>query len=189
MGLNRTYICVTALAWTDATPYLNLRSGAGTGYSSIASIPDGTQLTVTETTIADGRDWGKTTYSGKTGWVALEYCNYVSATPQPTTSAPTVPPTTVAPTTVPPTTVPPTTVAPTFEREDTTEVPYAKDRLIGDVNGDGRVTILDATLIQKYLTDTVQLTKDQIICCDFDFNGRVSVNDVTSLQRYLIFVA
>jgi hypothetical protein len=55
------------------------------------------------------------------------------------------------------------------------------------VNGDGRVTILDATLIQKYLADVITLKKEQIMCCDFDFNGRVSVNDVTSLQRYLIF--
>ncbi len=176
----------TGVYKTDAQPYLNMRSGAGLDKSIVQPVYEGINLTVTEITVADGLEWGKTTYNGKTGWVALKYCIYVSAIPEPTVAT-TAAPTTAAPTTVEPTTVPPTTVAPTFERQDTTEVPYAQDKLIGDVNGDGRVTILDATLIQKYLADVITLKKEQIMCCDFDFNGRVSVNDVTSLQRYLIF--
>lgn len=52
-----------------AEPSLNLRSGIGTGYAILISIPYGTEITITEK--KDG--WGKTTYAGKTGWVSLQY--------------------------------------------------------------------------------------------------------------------
>ncbi len=52
---------------------LTLRSSASTSGSVLASMPDGTILTVTETKSAGGYTWGKTTYNGKTGWCALDY--------------------------------------------------------------------------------------------------------------------
>ena len=53
----------------NADPSLRLRSGAGTSNSTLANIPFGTVLTITEIS----NNWGKTTYSGKTGWVSLDY--------------------------------------------------------------------------------------------------------------------
>ncbi|MPM10201.1 hypothetical protein SDC9_56528 [bioreactor metagenome] len=48
---------------------LNMRSGAGTGYSILAKIPGGTTVPVAET--LDG--WYKVTYSGSTGYVSSQY--------------------------------------------------------------------------------------------------------------------
>lgn len=55
---------------------LTLRSSASTSGSVLASMPDGTILTVTETKSAGGYTWGKTTYNGKTGWCALDYTEH-----------------------------------------------------------------------------------------------------------------
>ncbi len=53
---------------------LNMRSGPGTSYKMVASIPSGTTITVDKVTDS----WGRTTYNGKTGWVALWYCDPVT---------------------------------------------------------------------------------------------------------------
>ena len=50
----------------------NMRSGQGTSYSSVGSIPKGVSLTVSELGYSDSKYvWGKVTYNGTTGWVAL----------------------------------------------------------------------------------------------------------------------
>ncbi|MBQ9023375.1 MAG: SH3 domain-containing protein [Eubacterium sp.] len=48
---------------------LNLRSGNSTSTSIMTTIPKGSSVTVSQ--ISNG--WGKTTYSGKTGWIYLSY--------------------------------------------------------------------------------------------------------------------
>lgn len=57
--------------------------------------------------------------------------------------------------------------------------------VIGDVNGDGAVTIDDATKIQKFLAKSVTLTAEQQKSADTNGDGTVSVNDVTCIQKYL----
>lgn len=54
---------------------VNMRSGAGTNYSKLGLlVPNGARIQVVETY----KNWGKTTYNGKTGWVCLNYFNKVS---------------------------------------------------------------------------------------------------------------
>lgn len=53
---------------------LNLRASASTESESLAVIPNGTVIEVTE---IDGF-WGKTEYSGNVGWVFLEYTTFMS---------------------------------------------------------------------------------------------------------------
>ena len=92
-------------------------------------------------------------------------------TTEPTTAAPTTEPTTVAPITEP-TTVAPTTEAPTTE-------PVV---LYGDVNGDGVITIADATEIQKMGLGMVEVSA----LADVNNDGRISILDVTLVQKYLV---
>ena len=56
--------------------------------------------------------------------------------------------------------------------------------ILGDVDGDGEVTIIDATAIQRRLADmpTDLYSKD---AADVDSDGDVSVLDVSLIQRYL----
>ena len=177
---------------TNVSDSLNMRSGAGTSYSWVTSVPGGVKLNVTSVEEADGYHWGKTSYDGKSGWVALEFCKYVSTLPsasptptEPTTVAPTTTaPTTVAPTTAPPTTVAPTTVPPTTKPE----VTKPQGLGTGDVNSDGSIDVQDATLIQKHLAGLGKLTDEQIKYCDFNFDGQVTVADSTGIQKYLIYM-
>lgn len=57
--------------------------------------------------------------------------------------------------------------------------------ILGDVNNDGIIGINDATLLQKYLADSVDLNNAQLIAADTNKNGKVTVQDVTEIQKYL----
>ena len=56
--------------------------------------------------------------------------------------------------------------------------------LIGDVNRDGKITIDDATLIQKY---AIELPVDvfDVNAADVNRDGRISILDTTCVQKYL----
>lgn len=189
---------------TNVSTSLNMRSGAGTGYSYVASIPNNVTLNVTKVSTAGGYAWGYTSYNGKTGWVALDYCKFVSAATQPTTAKPTVQPTTAKPTvqpttakptvqpttakaTQPATTVPATTVQPTTVQPTT--APTADDDesfTIGDVNLDGSVDILDATEISRFAVSSAALSDVQMKLADFNHDGVVNIVDVTEIQKIVI---
>lgn len=56
---------------------------------------------------------------------------------------------------------------------------------VGDVNGDGYVSITDATVLQKYVAGLTQLDSTQLISADTDFSGDISIQDVTKIQKYI----
>ncbi len=56
---------------------VNMRSGPGTSYSTVAGVPYNTTIKVTKKTCAGGYTWGYTSYNGINGWVALDYAVYV----------------------------------------------------------------------------------------------------------------
>lgn len=188
---------------TDVDDYLNMRSGAGTSYSYVTSVPGNVTLNVTKVSTAGGYTWGYTSYNGKTGWVALEFCTFVSSsTVQPTTAKPTVQPTTakatVQPTTAkatqPATTVPAATVQPTTVQATTAPVttqpsndnnndtPY----MIGDVNLDGHVNVIDATEISKYIVSISTLSDVQRELADYNHDGEINVVDATEIQKLVV---
>lgn len=66
--------------------------------------------------------------------------------------------------------------------------------LLGDIDGDGDITILDVTLLQKHLADftkedgspILDITDSRVLAtADVDHDGSVTVSDVTAIQRYL----
>ena len=95
-------------------------------------------------------------------------------TTEPTTAEPTTEPTTAEPTTEP-TTAEPTT-------EPTTAEPTEPAVLYGDVNGDGVITVLDATEIQKMGIGLVEANA----LADVNGDGRISILDVTLVQKYIV---
>ena len=56
---------------------------------------------------------------------------------------------------------------------------------VGDVDGDGFITIIDATLIQKHLASLVKLEKDALIQADADRDSKVTILDTVTIQKYL----
>ena len=55
----------------------------------------------------------------------------------------------------------------------------------GDSNGDGRVTINDATLIQRHLVHLETIPDERLAAADVNGDGFVTVSDATWIQKYL----
>ena len=55
----------------------------------------------------------------------------------------------------------------------------------GDVNLDGKVTIMDATLLQKNLAGIVMLNDLQKKAADSTKDGKTNISDVTTIQKHL----
>ncbi|WP_294466308.1 dockerin type I repeat-containing protein, partial [uncultured Ruminococcus sp.] len=60
-----------------------------------------------------------------------------------------------------------------------------KDYLLGDVNNDGKVSVLDATEIQKYIAGLVTLSDSQLAAGDVNGDGNLTVTDATQIQKYI----
>ena len=56
---------------------------------------------------------------------------------------------------------------------------------LGDVNGDGRITISDVTDIQRHLADLNRLEGIYLRLADTNQSGNVDITDATTLQKYL----
>ena len=60
-----------------------------------------------------------------------------------------------------------------------------KEHIKGDVNGDGEVTVADATDIQKNIADILKFNEKQMAVADINGDGDISIADVTILQKYI----
>ena len=56
--------------------------------------------------------------------------------------------------------------------------------ILGDVDCDGVVTVIDATLIQKYKAHLIDETKIDMSVADVDGDGSVTIMDACRIQRY-----
>ena len=58
--------------------------------------------------------------------------------------------------------------------------------ILGDIDKDGSVTIIDVTVIQRVDANITQCTSDMLARGDVDKNGEVDIIDATRVQRYLL---
>ena len=79
-----------------------------------------------------------------------------------------------------------------FGDEDTTVtytytdyIPASLTAEVGDVDGDGSITILDGTAVQRHLAGIDVLDEEHEKRGDYDYSGDTTIVDVTKLQRYL----
>ena len=56
----------------------------------------------------------------------------------------------------------------------------------GDVNMDGDINTVDATLIQGYLGHIYELTSQQVILADTNADGKITQEDATCIQCYVV---
>lgn len=56
----------------------------------------------------------------------------------------------------------------------------------GDVSGDGKVTIKDLLLIQKYLLGSQTLTESNKEASDVSHDGKITIKDLLLVQKYLL---
>lgn len=58
-------------------------------------------------------------------------------------------------------------------------------KVLGDVNNDGEITIVDATTIQRYIADKTDLTDNQKFVADTNGDNKLTILDATELQKYV----
>ncbi len=81
-----------------------------------------------------------------------------------------------------PVVIPTTPVQPT---ETTPITPPDGGYMIGDADGDGKVAVTDATLIQKRCANLISDADLRVAAADVDKDGKVTVMDATAIQRHL----
>ncbi len=59
------------------------------------------------------------------------------------------------------------------------------DKLVGDADNDGEISILDATAIGLHLASLYELSEEEQLLSDIDFDSKVSILDATKIQRKL----
>ena len=59
------------------------------------------------------------------------------------------------------------------------------DYQIGDVNGDGRITISDVTAIQRHIAELNILSGAALLAADTNGDGVINITDATHFQKYL----
>lgn len=57
-------------------------------------------------------------------------------------------------------------------------------KLIGDINHDGTVDVLDSTVVQKYAAEQMELDKTQLYVGDVNDDGVVDILDATDIQKF-----
>lgn len=82
------------------------------------------------------------------------------------------------PTTKPVPSTQPTTAQPATEPSG--------NAVYGDVNGDGDITVVDATLVQKHVVQLETLSADKQILADVNEDNTISVVDATLIQKYIV---
>ncbi len=132
-------------------------------------------------------DLGANGFDNTYGWGMINLSKFnVNATPpepvtepepstEPTEEVTTAPVTEPAETTVEPTTVP---VEPTVE-------PTTEPILIGDVNLDGTVDVMDAVMVQLYATDNASFDDTQKYAADVNDDGNIDVLDAMDIQKFV----
>ena len=56
---------------------------------------------------------------------------------------------------------------------------------IGDVNGDGRITVVDYNKVLRHVKKIDLLTGYELICADVDFNTKINVVDYNKILRHV----
>lgn len=58
-------------------------------------------------------------------------------------------------------------------------------QLIGDVNNDGKLSIIDMLLIFMYKSTEISLSPDELQRADTDGDGSIALNDALKIQRHI----
>ena len=57
--------------------------------------------------------------------------------------------------------------------------------MMGDVDGNGKVTIIDVTLVQRHIAQVTTVAENKVVCADVDRDGDIDIMDATMIQRFI----
>ncbi len=73
-----------------------------------------------------------------------------------------------------------------IEKGETVSLYRSADKYeLGDVDLDGEITIMDATLVQMYLAEKTELSQEQIALADTNKDSTISIMDATQIQMFV----
>ena len=61
--------------------------------------------------------------------------------------------------------------------------------ILGDVNLDGDISMIDVTSIQEYLAKLITFNEEQKLAADVDMDGNITVYDATKLQKIIVHIS
>lgn len=61
----------------------------------------------------------------------------------------------------------------------------AATTILGDINADKEVTMLDVVMLQKAIAKLVKLTDEEKTAADVNFDGQTTMEDVVLIQKYI----
>ena len=80
-----------------------------------------------------------------------------------------------------------TDLVPTKKTVDATEATRDQqitEGIYGDADKNGKITVDDATLMQKFIAQLEPMNSDDSVICDVSGDGKVSIDDVTLVQKF-----
>ena len=178
-------------AVVNANPSLIIRSGRGTSYSAVGSIPNGTRVVIS----AECEGWGRVTYGGKTGWVNLEHIEvYAEGAVYSRTTVQTYLRSSASLLASSVATVPAGTIVKTVETNlDFTKVEFSGKtgwiftgfliNGIGDIDGDGGLNSADALAVLQYSTGSRKLSSLELQFADMNGDGSINSSDALVILK------
>lgn len=155
---------------------VNLRKTAGTSGVVIGAIGCGQDVTVTKTAKKNGYNWGYTTYNGKSGWFVTDFAKLIYTKTNETAKTDTAKTETAQ-----------TDTAKTETTKTAAKTKSATRTLkMGDINNDGRVSIMDATLMQRVLAELHTPSEYMLTVGDYNGDSVFSIFDAGSIQTDLV---
>jgi hypothetical protein len=56
---------------------------------------------------------------------------------------------------------------------------------LGDLNGDGKITLADLMMLRLYLDHEIELTQTQMICGDINKDGQIDIGDMIKVRNHI----
>ncbi len=134
---------------------LNVRSGGSTDDDVIGSLIYGTVVSV----LTVDNNWGLIDYNSKDGWICLDWAEKIASDDE------------------------------DEDDESTDGVIFLSaddgEMLLGDVDGNGRVSAADARIVLRIAAGLTESTELQSLCGDMDGDGKITLSDARFLIRYI----
>ncbi|MCR5636850.1 MAG: AAA family ATPase [Clostridiales bacterium] len=73
----------------------------------------------------------------------------------------------------------------TYAGKESVGIAVSTEKMLGDVDNDKNVTMLDVVMLQKHIASLTVLTPEQIRLADVNRDGEITMLDVTTMQKYI----
>ncbi len=58
-------------------------------------------------------------------------------------------------------------------------------QMMGDADGDGKVTVMDVTLVQRHIAQLDTIAENKLVCADVHKDEKIAIMDATTIQRFI----